>query len=169
MIDPERLREQAEVGVGEVAVDVALAVELELVLADEGKGAVVDHHHVERDAVVHCRHHFHAAHLEAAVAEDGEGGAVFRKAARADGGRDCVAERRDAGIREVAVAVGNVEVALCEDDVIVEHQRVVRKALGESAEESLHQVEGLLRLSSAVVRGLRKRCPVNIERDTGSW
>ena len=33
----ERLREQAEVGVGEVAVDVAFAVELELVLADEAQ------------------------------------------------------------------------------------------------------------------------------------
>ena len=53
------------------------------------------------NAVVHRRHHFHAAHLEAAVAENGEGAAVLGEAARADGCRDRVAGRGDAGALEV--------------------------------------------------------------------
>ena len=50
-------------------------------------------------------------------------------------------ERRDAGIREIVVAVGHIEVTLREHDVVVEHDRVMRKVLLQRAVEGPDQVE----------------------------
>ncbi len=132
--DAEGSCEQREVGVDEVAVDVTPGVELELVLADQAERAVVDHHDVERNAVIHRGHQLHAAHLEAAVAEDGEA-RRGHGAARADGRGDRMAERRDARVGKVTMLRRGLQIGLRQNHVVVEDQR-----LGQPFDEAFEQV-----------------------------
>ena len=85
MINAKWFCQHFVVGIDEVAINETLFILLNLVFSDQAHGGIVEHDDIERNIVIHRGHDFHAAHLEAAIAEHSKGGFSVREL-RTNGG-----------------------------------------------------------------------------------